>query len=74
MVGTLTLWRAEPHAFDERAIALLESFATQATIVLRQVELTRALAKRGRELAPKIDQLEALSEVGGRGQLEPRPR
>ncbi|WP_310527638.1 ATP-binding protein [Nocardioides sp.] len=63
VVGTLTLWRAEVDPFDERAIALLESFATQATIVLRQVELTRALAARGRELAAKIDQLEALSEV-----------
>ena len=74
VVGTLTLWRAEVDPFDDRAIALLESFATQATIVLRQVELTRALAARGRELAAKIDQLEALSEVGRRGQLQPRPR
>jgi signal transduction histidine kinase/CheY-like chemotaxis protein len=64
VVGTLTLWRAEVDPFDERAVALLESFATQATIVLRQVDLTRALARRGRELAAKIDQLEALSEAG----------
>ena len=63
VVGTLTLWRNDVDPFDERAIALLESFATQATIVLRQVELTRALGARGRELAAKIDQLEALSEV-----------
>ena len=63
VVGTLTLWRNDPDPFDERAISLLESFATQATIVLRQVELTRALAARGRELAAKIDQLEALSEA-----------
>ncbi len=64
VVGTLTLWRAEVAPFDERAIARLESFATQATIVLRQVELTHALATRGRELAANIDQLEALSTVG----------
>ena len=64
VVGTLTLWRTEVAPFDERAVALLESFATQATIVLRQVELTRALARRGRELAAKIDQLETLSEAG----------
>jgi signal transduction histidine kinase/ActR/RegA family two-component response regulator/putative methionine-R-sulfoxide reductase with GAF domain len=63
VVGTLTLWRAEVDPFDERAVALLESFATQATIVLRQVDLTRALASRGRELAAKIDQLETLSEA-----------
>lgn len=63
VVGTLTLWRNDVDPFDERAIALLESFATQATIVLRQVELTRALAARGRELAAKIDQLEVLSEA-----------
>ena len=64
VVGTLTLWRPEVDAFDDRAIALLESFATQATIVLRQVELTRALAARGRELAAHLDQLQALAEVG----------
>lgn len=64
VVGVLTLWRAEVHPFDERAIALLESFATQATIVLRQVELVAALAGRGRELAANIDQLETLSTVG----------
>jgi signal transduction histidine kinase/CheY-like chemotaxis protein len=64
VVGVLSLGRAQVDPFDARAIALLESFATQATIVLRQVELTRALAGRGRELAAKIDQLEALSEVG----------
>lgn len=63
VVGTLTLWRFDVDPFDERAISLLESFATQATIVLRQVDLTRALANRGRELAAKIDQLEELSEV-----------
>lgn len=64
VVGSLHLWRAEVDPFDNRAIALLDSFATQATIVLRQVELARALSDRGRELAGKIDQLEALSEVG----------
>jgi signal transduction histidine kinase/CheY-like chemotaxis protein len=64
VVGTLTLWRSDVDPFDARAIALLESFATQATIVLRQVELAQALARRGRELAAKIDQLEALSEAG----------
>jgi signal transduction histidine kinase/CheY-like chemotaxis protein len=63
VVGTLTLWRTEVEAFDDRRIALLESFATQATIVLRQAELARALALRGQELAAKIDQLEALAEV-----------
>jgi signal transduction histidine kinase/CheY-like chemotaxis protein len=63
VVGTLTLWREDVDPFDEGAITLLESFATQATIVLRQAELAAALAARGRELDAKVAQLEALAEA-----------
>ena len=65
VVGTLSLFRTEVDPFDDRAIALLEAFATQAAIVVRNVHLVRALEERGVELARKVEQLEALSEVGG---------
>ena len=65
VVGALSLVRTEVEPFDERAIALLEAFAAQAAIVVRNVHLVRELEERGVELARKVEQLEALSEVGG---------
>lgn len=64
VVGSLSLYRTEVEPFDERAIALLEAFAAQAAIVVRNVHLVRELEKRGVELARRVEQLEALSEVG----------
>ncbi|MGW4929592.1 ATP-binding protein [Agromyces sp. NPDC004153] len=64
VVGALSLWRTEVAPFDKRAIALLEAFAAQAAVVVRNVHLVRALEARGAELARRIEQLEALSEVG----------
>jgi len=65
VVGALSLWRTEVDPFDERAIALLEAFAAQAAVVVRNVHLVRQLEERGVELARRVEQLEALSEVGG---------
>jgi signal transduction histidine kinase/CheY-like chemotaxis protein len=57
VVGALTLWRNEVDPFDDRAQAILGGFVGQAAIALRNVNLVQ-------ELGSKIDQLEALSEVG----------
>jgi signal transduction histidine kinase/ActR/RegA family two-component response regulator len=65
VVGALSLVRTEVDPFDDRAIALLGAFAAQAAIVVRNVHLLRELEERGVELARRVDQLEALSEVGG---------
>lgn len=65
VVGTLSLFRTEVEPFDDRAMALLAAFAAQAAIVVRNVHLVRALGERGLELARRVEQLEALSEVGG---------
>ncbi|MFC5788509.1 GAF domain-containing protein [Agromyces tardus] len=65
VVGALSLVRTEVDPFDGRAIALLEAFAAQAAIVVRNVHLVRELEERGVELARRVEQLEALSEVGG---------
>jgi len=63
VVGVLSLWRTEVAPFDVHERDLLEEFAAQGAIVLRQVDLTRALEFRGDELADKVAQLEALREV-----------
>jgi signal transduction histidine kinase/CheY-like chemotaxis protein len=64
VVGVLSVWRMDIAPFDEREIALLGAFAAQAAIAVRQVDLLRTLESRSAELASKVDQLEALSEVG----------
>ena len=64
VVGVISLWRYDVDPFDERAISLLQAFAAQAAVVVRNVHLVRALESRSAELARRVDQLEALSEVG----------
>ena len=63
VVGVLSMWRTDVAPFDERERALLEEFAAQGAIALRQVNLMRALESRGDELSDKVAQLEALREV-----------
>src|SRR6476469_6464171 len=63
VVGVLSMWRTDVAPFDDRERALLEEFAVQGAIVLRQVDLMRALESRGDELSDKVAQLEALREV-----------
>ena len=64
VVGVLSMWRTKVAPFDKRERELLEEFAVQGAIVMRQVDLMRALEARGAELASKVAQLEALREVG----------
>ena len=64
VVGVLTMWRTAVAPFSERDTRLLDDFAAQAAIALRQVDLMRSLELRGAELASKVEQLEALRELG----------
>ena len=64
VVGVLTMWRTAVAPFSERDMRLLDDFAAQAAIALRQVDLMRSLEARGAELASKVEQLEALRELG----------
>jgi len=64
VIGILSVWRTHAHPFDEGEVDLLSTFASQAAIVLRQVELVAALGSRSHELAAKVDQLEVLREIG----------
>ena len=63
VVGVLSMWRTRVDPFSERETSLLDQFAAQAAIALRQVDLMQDLESRGAELASKVAQLEALREV-----------
>jgi signal transduction histidine kinase/DNA-binding response OmpR family regulator len=64
VVGVLNVWRTTVDPFDDAAEALLATFAEQAALALLHVQLVTALESRSAELARKVDQLEALAEVG----------
>ena len=64
VVGVLSMWRTDVAPFNDHERELLEEFAAQGAIALRQVNLLRALESRGTELSSKVAQLEALREVG----------
>ena len=64
VVGGLSVFRTEVKPFDDREEALLEAFAAQAAIVVHNVHLVRALEDRSAELVRRVEQMEALSDVG----------
>jgi signal transduction histidine kinase/ActR/RegA family two-component response regulator len=64
VVGALSMYHPTVAHFDTHDRRLLEEFAVQAAIVLRQLQLMQVLESRGAELASKVAQLEALREVG----------
>jgi len=63
VVGVLSMWRTQVDPFSEQDMSLLDEFAAQAAIALRQVDLMQSLEARSTELASKVEQLEALREV-----------
>ena len=64
VVGVLSLWRTEVDPFSDRAVEVLTTFAAQAALAVRTVDLVRTLGSRTHELARKVNQLEALGAVG----------
>jgi signal transduction histidine kinase len=64
VVGAISMIRTEVNPFEDREVALLEAFAAQAAVVVQNVHLVRALEDRGAELARRLEQMEALSDVG----------
>ena len=64
VVGVLSVWRTRVHPFSDRAVQVLATFAAQAALAVRTVDLVRALEIRTDELGRKVDQLEALGAVG----------
>ena len=63
-IGAMTLGWAEPEAFDEQQIALLQTFADQAVIAIENVRLFKELEARTADLTRSVEQLTALGEVG----------
>ena len=64
VIGVLSAWREQVEPFNDRHAELLTNFAAQAAIAIRTARLMRELEARGAELATKVEQLEALGEVG----------
>ena len=64
VVGVLMVWRTTVEPFDEHTADVLTTFAEQAALALRNVELSSALQARSADLARKVDEMEALAEVG----------
>ena len=64
VVGVLSVWRTQVDPFSDRAVEVLTTFAAQAALAVRTVDLVRALESRTDELGRKVNQLEALGAVG----------
>ena len=64
VVGVLSVWRTQVDPFSDRAVEVLTTFAAQAALAVRTVDLVRALESRTDELGRKVTQLEALDAVG----------
>ena len=60
----MSVWRNEVSPFDEREMAIVTAFAGQAAMAMNGVKLVQELEARRAELARKVDELEALREVG----------
>ncbi|HSE06563.1 MAG TPA: GAF domain-containing protein [Methylomirabilota bacterium] len=63
-IGVITVTGAEPEAFSQKQIELLQTFADQAVIAVENVRLFKELEARTADLTRSVDQLTALGEVG----------
>jgi signal transduction histidine kinase/CheY-like chemotaxis protein len=63
VVGVLQVWRTRVDPFSDRALEVLTTFAAQAALAVRTVDLVRALESRTADLGRKVNQLEALGTV-----------
>jgi two-component system, NtrC family, sensor kinase len=56
-IGTIVLRRTEAHPFNEKQIALLQTFADQAVIAIGNVRMFEQVQQRTRELSQSLDDL-----------------
>ena len=64
VVGALVLWRYEVSPFADREMSIVTAFAAQAALAIQGVRLVQELQTGRAELTRRVEQLEALSEVG----------
>jgi GAF domain-containing protein/CheY-like chemotaxis protein len=62
-IGVISTWRLEPRPFSPKQIALLQTFADQAVIAVRNVHLFVELEARNSELRVALEQQTATSEL-----------
>jgi GAF domain-containing protein len=75
-IGTVVLRRTEVHPFNDKQIALLQTFADQAVIAIGNVQMFEEVQSRTRDLTESLQQQTATAEVlkvisASPGELEP---
>ncbi|MFL5755719.1 MAG: GAF domain-containing protein, partial [Chloroflexota bacterium] len=65
-LGTLSVFAADPDAFDHDAAELLGALAGQATIAIRNAELIRELGRSREELSRRAETERTLREIAAR--------
>jgi len=64
LLGVIVIYRHEVRPFTDNQIALVETFADQAVIAIKNVRLLTELEARTRDLTKSVGELRALGEVG----------